>query len=123
MPVIAGSDRSTYELGGATFTSLATPSRGTVESSVWQVELAPGTPGVPHEVTREELFVILGGRAAVLLGGRRSEATVGDTVVVPPDTPFALANEGDEPVHALVCFPVGGQARADGATFTPPWAR
>jgi quercetin dioxygenase-like cupin family protein len=123
MPVITASARSTHELDGITFTSLATPSRGTAETSVWEVEIAPGTPGAPHEVTREELFVILAGRATVLLDGRRGEATAGDTVVVPPHTPFALANEGAEPVRALVCFPVGGQARADGATFTPPWAQ
>lgn len=123
MAVITRPDRPTHEAGGVTFTTLATPRRGTTETSIWQVELAPGTPGLPHQVTREELFHVLHGRLTVTLDGHRLEATSGDTVAIPPDTTFALANESDEPARALVCFPVGGQARTDQGTFTPPWAQ
>jgi hypothetical protein len=43
---------------------------------------------------------------------------------VPPGVPFALAPAGDEPLRALCCLPIGGQAQlADGEPFTPPWAR
>lgn len=123
MAVITPPDRPTHEAEGVRFTTLATPSRGTTETSIWQVELAPGAPGVPHQVTREELFHVLHGRLTVSIDGQRHEAAPGDTVAIPPDTTFALANERDEPARALVCFPVGGQARTGDGTFTPPWAQ
>jgi len=123
MPVIAAPATYTHKLPGTRFTSLATPSRGSIDLSIWQVEIAPGTAATPHEVTREEVFVVLAGRAEVSLGGERHEAGAGDVIVVPPDVPFAIENAGDVPLKALCCLPVGGQARlADGNAFTPSWA-
>ncbi|MCB9748486.1 MAG: cupin domain-containing protein [Myxococcales bacterium] len=122
MPMIP---RSTdlHHMHGATFTPLASPRRGSQETSVWRVELAADAPATPHQVTREEIFVIEAGRVSVELGGERFEAGVGDVVVVPPATDFALAAIGGGLARALVCLPVGGQARlVDGTTFTPPWA-
>jgi mannose-6-phosphate isomerase-like protein (cupin superfamily) len=123
MPVIAAPRAPTHDLGGTRFTSLATPSRGSTDTCVWRVEIDPGVPATPHQLTREEVFVVLSGRASVRLGGELREAMVGDAIVVPPDTPFELSAAGAEPLRALCCLPVGGQARlADGSTFTPPWA-
>lgn len=123
MPVIPAPIGPTHELGGTTFTALATPSRGSTDTSVWRVEIPPGTPATPHRLTREEVFVLLGGRADVTIDGRRETAGAGDVVVVPPDVEFAIAVDGPEPLRALCCLPVGGQARlAEGEPFTPPWA-
>jgi mannose-6-phosphate isomerase-like protein (cupin superfamily) len=123
MAVIPAPSAPTHELGGARFTSLATPSRGSSDTSVWLVEIAPGTPGTPHRLTREEVFVVLSGRAEVHLDGDVSVAGAGDAIVVPAGVPFALAPAGDEPLRALCCLPVGGQGQlADGEPFTPPWA-
>lgn len=122
MPVIPAPPRATHQLPHASFTSLATPARGSRETSLWRVEIAPGTPATPHQVTREEIFVVLTGEARVTIGGEVSSARAGDTIVVPADTTFAIANAGDAPLEALCCLPVGGQARLEGAVFTPPWA-
>jgi mannose-6-phosphate isomerase-like protein (cupin superfamily) len=123
MAVLRAPMTPTHDLGGARFTSLATPSRGSVDTSVWQVEIAPATPAVPHTLTREEVFVVLAGTADVRLGDERSIARPGDAIVVPADTTFALANAGDVPLRALCCLPVGGAGRlADGSVFVPPWA-
>lgn len=66
---------------------------------------------------------MLAGRAAVRIGDRDQEAGVGDAIVVPAGVPFGLASAGDEPLRALCCLPVGGQARMPGGEpFTPPWA-
>ena len=54
MAVLPAPPAPTHELGSARFTSLATPSRGTAETSVWTVEIAPGRPGALHRITREE---------------------------------------------------------------------
>lgn len=69
------------------------------------------------------MFIVLAGRAHVRLGDVVREASVGDAIVVPRDTPFELSVAGEEPLHAICCMPVGGEARlADGTTFVPPWA-
>jgi mannose-6-phosphate isomerase-like protein (cupin superfamily) len=123
MAVIPAPSAPTHELEGARFTSLATPSRGSTDTSVWLVELAPGTAGTPHRLTREEVFVVLHGRAEVHLAGKRSVAVPGDAIVVPADVPFSLAPAGDEPLRAYCCMPVGGQGQLEeGEPFTPPWA-
>ena len=123
MPVLPAPTTHTHALEHARFTSLATPSRGASEVSVWRVEFDPGLPGVTHQLTRGEVFVVESGRLTVLLGETSSEAAAGDTIVVPPDTDFALAAAGDEPAIALCVLPAGGQARMPGGEpFTPPWA-
>jgi len=123
MPVLPAPTTHTHALEHARFTSLATPSLGASEVSVWRVELTPGAPGVTHQLTRGEVFVVESGRVAVLLGSASSAAAAGDTIVVPPDTDFAMSAAGDEPAVALCVLPPGGQARMPGGDpFTPPWA-
>jgi mannose-6-phosphate isomerase-like protein (cupin superfamily) len=123
MGVIPAPHAHTHELHGARFTSLATPSRGSSDTSVWLVEIDAETAGATHTLTREEVFVVLAGRAEVHLGAETSLAAAGDAIVVPAGVPFSLAPAGDEPLRALCCLPVGGQGRlGDGEPFTPPWA-
>jgi mannose-6-phosphate isomerase-like protein (cupin superfamily) len=110
-------------VGGARFTSLATPSRGTTDTSVWRVEIPPNEPAVPHQLTREEVFVVLDGHADVRIGNQRAVAGPGDAIVVPAGVDFQLAVTGSQVLRALCCLPVGGQAvLEDGQAFTPPWA-
>jgi quercetin dioxygenase-like cupin family protein len=124
VPVVSAPTAPTHELGSTRFTSLATPSRGSAETSVWRIEIAPNTPATPHSLTREEVFVVLDGQAAVRIGAEESTARAGDAIVVPADVELALANESDRPLQLLCCLPVGGQARlGEGSPFTPPWAQ
>ncbi len=124
MPVVTTPSAPTHELPGARFTSLVTPSRGSTDTSVWQVEVDPGAPATPHQVTREEIFVVLDGTARVRFGAAEQLAGPGACVVVPAGVPFALAAAGAVPLRALCVLPVGGQAQLPGGEpFTPPWAR
>jgi mannose-6-phosphate isomerase-like protein (cupin superfamily) len=123
MPVLRTADSGAHQMHGVTFTPLASPRRGSRENSVWRVAIPPGSPATPHELTREEILVVVAGRASVQLGDERLEAGAGDVIVVPPRTEFSLEVQGDAPFEALVCLPVGGQARLRGGEpFTPPWA-
>src|SRR5690242_9603226 len=123
MAVIAAPDTPTHDIGTARFTSLATPSRGSRETSVWTVEIGPQTPATPHMVTREEIFVVLAGTAEVTIDGETDVAREGDAIVVPAGTCFELANEADVALRLLCCLPVGGQGVVgDAEPFTPPWA-
>ncbi len=122
MAVIKRAPSPTHVLEGTRFTSLATPSRGSADTSVWQVEIDPGTPARPHRLTREEVFVVLAGSASVSLAGAETTAEVGDAIVVPADVDFGIANAGAGQLTLLCCLPAGGQAVVDGTAFTPPWA-
>lgn len=123
MPVLRSSNAPHHDIGTARFTSLATPSRGSTDTAVWRVEIDPDGLAVPHALTRQEVFVVTRGRAAVTIADTHEVADVGDAIVVPADTPFALANGGEETLELLCCFPVGGQALVDGTAITPPWAQ
>lgn len=123
MPVIAAPPAPTHQLPGVRFTSLATPSRGSTDTSVWRVEIDPATRPTTHRVTREEVFVVLEGTARVRIDGTDHTAGPGASIVVPPGVPFELAAAGDGPMRALCVLPVGGQAQMPGGEpFTPPWA-
>jgi mannose-6-phosphate isomerase-like protein (cupin superfamily) len=123
MSVLRAPATPTHDIGGARFTSLATPARGSVDTSVWTVEILPDTPATPHSLTREEVFVVLAGVASVRIDGRADAARAGDAIVVPAGVEFEIANAGGDVLRLVCCFPVGGQARfADGEPFTPPWA-
>jgi quercetin dioxygenase-like cupin family protein len=123
MPVIPRPTQPTHDLHGARFTSLVTPSRGSSDTSLWQVDIDPGIAPTPHSLTREEVFVILDGKASVTFDGVAHYAETGDAVVVPAGVVIEVTNAGDTVLRMHAVLPVGGQAQmADGTTFTPPWA-
>lgn len=126
MAVIQREEAPVFQLPhapGVVFTGLASPKRGATEVSAWRVTLAPKTPGSPHSVTREETFVVIRGEASVTIDGAPHRVRAGGAFVVPANTPFSLANDGDEELEAVVVFPVGGKAVMPGGdAFTPPRA-
>jgi quercetin dioxygenase-like cupin family protein len=105
-------------------TGRAAPSRGSQETCVWELTLAPGAPAVPHALDREEIFVALSGRGRAQLGGEQFDLGPGDTFIVPAGQTFALGNPHADAFVALAVLPVGGLARMpDGVPFAPPWAQ
>ena len=124
MPFIAADTAPTFELHGAVFTGLASPSRGACENAVWIVTLADAGQAVPHTLSREETFVCLEGRAIARVGEDTHELTAGCALVVPSGVEFSIRNPDARPFRAVAVLPVGGQACVAGqAPFTPPWAR
>jgi mannose-6-phosphate isomerase-like protein (cupin superfamily) len=121
--LITRSDCPTFELDGLTVTGLAAPSRGSTETSVWRLALAPHTAGALHCVDREEIFVALAGDATVTIAGQEHTLTEGAAIIVPPHTDFSVGNRGPKPFEAICIQPVGGRAAYPGGEpFTPPWA-
>ena len=123
MTVIPAPAEPTHDLGGTRFTTLAAPSTGTTETSMWRVSIDPGVAPTPHAVTREEIFLVLDGVADVEIDGTRRSAKPGDAIAIPPGVRFTLSNALDRPLELLCCLPVGGQAVTEAGTFTPPWAQ
>ncbi|HEY1322645.1 MAG TPA: cupin domain-containing protein [Streptosporangiaceae bacterium] len=123
MPVISGADAPVFTVPHVTARGLAAPSRGSKENCAWRFTLDPGAPAAPHMVSREEIFVLLAGRADATVGGEHHRLLAGDALIVPPHTPFTLANPHDEPLEMVAVLPAGGQAIMPGQPpFTPPWA-
>ncbi|HMG24188.1 MAG TPA: cupin domain-containing protein [Kofleriaceae bacterium] len=122
MSVIQSSSAPRFTLPGLTVTGLAAPSRGARETCVWRLALAAHTPGTVHTVDREEIFVVLAGRAVATLDGDTLELTPGDALIVPAQRAFSLANPHPEVFEAIAVLPVGGLAAMPaGAPFAPPW--
>ena len=126
MPVLHAADAVVHELHGSVFTSFAAPARGSRELCAWRLEVPPGTRGVPHTVSKEEILLVLSGALRVTLDGTPAPADAGpgDAVLVPAGTMLQVGNPGSEPVAAWVTTSVGLEATtADGSVIRPPWTQ
>jgi quercetin dioxygenase-like cupin family protein len=111
-----------FEIPGLRVASLAAPCTGSVETCVWHLTLAPGTPPTPHTVDREEIFVALSGEARLEIEGEETTVANGDVALIPAGRRFSLSNPSAEPFTALAVLPVGGKAALPGEEpFHPPW--
>ena len=120
MAIIPAPTRPTHELEGTRFTSLATPTRGCAETSVWMVEIDPGTPATPHSLTREEVFVVLDGTLTIHMGEgddpERHELAAGSVLVVQSGTALQLSNRGGTELRLFI---YGAPPERGEATFLP----
>jgi hypothetical protein len=119
---------------GARFSSYASPSRGTAgELCAWRLDLPPGSDGVPHTVSQEEVLLALSGTLQVTITdspghpGARPAATegrAGDVFVVPAGATLQVGTPDGEAASAWVTVRAGLKATlADGSVLAPPWAR
>jgi len=121
MAVIEANDAPTFDAGGATIVGLASPSRGSADAAAWRVRFDADRPSPRHSLTREEIFIVLEGALSARFEDRTETAGAGGALIVPAGAEFDLVATGG-PAEAVCVMAVGGQATADGATFTPPWA-
>jgi quercetin dioxygenase-like cupin family protein len=123
MPLLSRNSAPTFAVSGVSFVTLSSPSRGSTENSVWLFNVEPGTTGTEHQVSREETFIALRGRALVTVGGATHVLEAGNAFVVPADSRLSLSNPGTERFEAIAVLPVGGTVRVgDAPAFTPAWA-
>ena len=113
-----------HELHGATFHSYVAPASGSRELCAWRLEVAAGTAGVEHRVSREEVVLLVSGRLTVTVDGVTSTLSAGDVVFVPAGASFRVDNTSGAPAGAWVTTSVGLQATMpDGTSISPPWVR
>jgi quercetin dioxygenase-like cupin family protein len=121
MPVITPEQAPTFDAPGATITGLASPSRGCADTAAWRVRFDAGHASPPHELDREEVFVVLSGALTARYADRSETAPAGGALIVPAGEQFSLvALEGA--AEAVCVLPVGGTALLDGERIVPPWA-
>ena len=123
MTIIRDHDAFRFGDDGVSVTGLASPSRGCATLSAWRVVLDPGAASPQHTLTSDEAFVALRGSARVTLDGADHDLAAGDCLVVAPERPFSIRNDGAEPFEAVCCMAAGGRAVVAGqGAFVPPWA-
>ena len=124
MPVIRAAQSVVHHMHGTSFTSYASPARGSRELCAWRIEIPGGTDGVPHHVSREEVLYVLDGILRVTLDGAAEDAGPGDVILVPVGARFGASNLATEPATAWVTTTAGfAGVLPDGSWFTPPWTR
>ena len=124
MPVIHAAEATVHHLHDTSFTSYASPSRGSRELCAWRIRIPARAPGVPHHVSREEVLYVLSGTLRATVDGQPSEAVAGDVVLVPAGSSFCVGNPTSEPATAWVTTSVGfAGVLPDGSWMTPPWTR
>ncbi|MFJ9340287.1 cupin domain-containing protein [Streptomyces sp. NPDC101733] len=107
----------------ATMTGFAAPSRGSSELSTWHVEMAAGSTGPEHSVSREQVWLLTAGALEVTCDGRTEKVSAGQTLVLQPDVLRQIT--AVEPFEAYVAMRADGVATVTGAEGTRvlPWAR
>ena len=124
MPLLREQDAVAHQLHGATFHSFVAPSSGSSELCAWRLDVAAGTVGVPHRVSREEVLLVLTGELTATIDGVGATVRSGEVAFVPAGAGFALDNTSGAPATAWVTTSVGLEATlADGSSISPPWVR
>lgn len=123
MAVIRSTEGTEHRLHGAVFTSYANSTTGSTELRAWTTRLPSGQEGAEHQISREEIFLVLEGTARVSLDGQESALAPGDVLVAPADSRLRLDNPGAQDVLIWATTSAGLSARlADGSVVSPPWA-
>lgn len=123
MPKIDNANPPRFDIPGVTFISIAAPSRGTQETSMWRASVAAGSDGAAHQVTREEIILAVSGEGVIRIEGEAHRLVPGDAFAVPAFTDFQVGSVGDTPFEAIFVLPSGGRAVVPGRpAFQPPWS-
>jgi glyoxylate utilization-related uncharacterized protein len=121
MPVIRSSDAVVHEMHGTRFHSYAAPSRGSAELCAWQVDIPADSAGLTHQITRDEVFLVLSGQLRMTINDESADLRVGDVAIAPGGSEICL-DGGPCGGSAWVTTTPGIVAvTADGTRIVPPW--
>jgi len=77
---------------------------GNREQSLAEALLPAGSTTMLHRhIQSEEIYHITAGKGLMRLGDDEFAVTTGDTICIPPGTPHALVNHGQEELRLLCC--------------------
>jgi mannose-6-phosphate isomerase-like protein (cupin superfamily) len=124
MPIIRSAEATAHDLHGATFTAYANSKTGATELCAWRTRVPAGQPGLPHRISKEEIFIVTTGTARVTIDGEPLDAQPGDVVVAPAGSLISIEVLGDKDSIIWVTTSLGLTARLpDGSEIAPPWAQ
>lgn len=123
MTIITRNDSRRVETPNAVMTTVASPTLGGSELSMWSVEMAAGARGPRHVLDREQVWWLHEGRAEVEIGDdEQLVLTPGDTVVLAAGAVRRVTAATD--VRFVVCGRGDAVVSVDGESGdrgTPPW--
>lgn len=122
MPVYSPSDAEPFEAHGSRFESFVSTARGGHSLCAWRLVVAPGSRGVAHRPSHEEVILILGGEAIIVIDGAGATVRAGDVIHVPADSELTV-NGGPEGATAWVTTTAGLTAQIGETAMAPPWAQ
>ena len=112
-----------FEIEGAQFYPLSSPSTGGTELAVWQLRLPADQGGLAHTIDREEVFFCLSGELRLVLNGEPMVLPAGQAMSVPGGS-HLNAGAGGEGAVVMVSTRAGLSAVTDdGTVMRPPWAQ
>jgi quercetin dioxygenase-like cupin family protein len=111
-----------YETPNAVMRTLAAPSTGAAELSVWKVRMRAGQRGPAHAVDREQVWLVVAGTLRARIAAETSVAEAGDTLVVAAGVERRIEAATD--MEAIVSSPAGSVVTTpDSPGGRPlPWA-
>ena len=83
MQIVRAASQRETKTPNATMTTLASPTLGGAESSLWLVEMPAGIRGPGHSFAGEVVWSITAGSATVRVGEVDHPLEAGDTVILP----------------------------------------
>jgi quercetin dioxygenase-like cupin family protein len=122
MPVYSIDDFAAHNMHQAEFRSYVAPARGSAKICGWRVVIEPGTVGLEHRVSHEEVFLALTGEPVLTLDGARAELAAGSVALAHAGSLVKLDNPSGEVAELWVTTTTGLTATTgDGAEIVPPW--
>ncbi|HTU30720.1 MAG TPA: cupin domain-containing protein [Solirubrobacteraceae bacterium] len=122
MPIYSPADAEPFEVHGSRFESFVSSARGAHSLCAWRLVVAPGSEGVTHRPSHEEVFLILDGEATVVIDGAAATVRAGDVVHVPAGSELTI-NGGPAGATIWVTTTVGLTAQVGETSMAPPWAQ
>jgi len=121
MQIVRATQRRTSTTPNATMTTLASPSLGSAESSLWLVDMPAGIRGPEHSFAGEVLWSLTAGSGTVRVDGVDHPLEAGDTVVIPAGE-LRQFTAGSTGFSGVVTVREGEAFLGDGSSAgVPPW--
>ena len=123
MPVFRSTDVEPFQMHGSVFESVVRPARGSATLCAWRLSVAPGSTGMSHRPSQEEVILVLDGELTAHLDDVPTTVGRGDVVLIPAQAQLRI-DGGPAGAVAWVTTTAGLTATtADGQVLSPPWAR
>jgi len=111
-----------HETPNAVMRTLAAPSLGSSELSVWEVQMRSGQSGPTHTADHEQVWVLLDGTLSFDFQDKTISAAHGDAIIVPADAPRRVVALSD--ARALVASAAAPSVTTpERGTLALPWAQ
>jgi quercetin dioxygenase-like cupin family protein len=122
MSVTHSDEIPVHELPGNRLRGLATRSRGSSETALWNHTLEPGAESPPHWHDHDQVIYVLAGSGRIVIGREEVALSPGDVAVAPARIPHQVRAAVDEGLDTLVAMPAALRTfRLDGSEIQQPW--